>query len=74
MCFRLEMKVVGSIEHQDKTSDTERYKGFFFTARVSEVNVNTRKRIFEQRSELYFTKGLVVLKVSSSYNVSSLEL
>ena len=24
MCFRLEMKVVGSIEHQDKTSDTER--------------------------------------------------
>ena len=50
--FRLEMIVGGFSEHQNKTNDTNRYKGYFFTARVSQVNVNTVKRIFEQRSEL----------------------
>ena len=28
--FRLEMNVGGSSEHQNKTSDTDRYKGYFF--------------------------------------------
>ena len=41
-----------------------------FIARVSQVNVNTRKRIFEHRSELQFAKGLIVHVLSSSYNVS----
>ena len=50
--FRLEMKIGRFSKHQNKTSDTNRYKGYFFTARVSQVNVNTVKRIFEQRSEL----------------------
>ena len=39
--FRLEMNVGGFSEHQNKTSDTDRYNGFFFAARVSQVNVNT---------------------------------
>ena len=52
-------------EHQNKTSDTDRYKGYFFTARVSEVNVNTVKRIFEQRSELQVAKCLIVHVLSS---------
>ena len=46
----------------------------FFTARVSQVNVNTRERIVEQRSELQVAKYLIVHVLSSSYNVSSLEL
>ena len=50
--LRLEMNVEGFSEHQNKTSDTNRFKRYFFTARVSQVNVNTVKRIFEQRSEL----------------------
>ena len=53
------------------TTDT---RDTFFTARVSQVNVNTMKRIFEQRSELQVAKCLIVLIPSSGYNVSSLEL
>ena len=68
------MNVGGFSEHQNKTSDTDRYKGYFFTARVSQVNVNTMKRIFEQRSQLHVAKCLIVHVLSSSYNVSKLEL
>ena len=67
--------IVGSFsEHQNKTSDTDRYKRYFFTARVSQVNVNTMKRIFEQRSQLQVAKCLIVHVLSSSYNVSRIEL
>ena len=68
------MIVGGFSEHQNKTSDADRYKGYFFTARVSQVNVNTMKRIFEQRSQLQVAKSLIVHVLSSSYNVSRLEL
>ena len=50
--FRLEMNVGGFSEHQNRTSDTDRYKGYFFNARVSQMNVNTMKRNFEQGSKL----------------------
>ena len=67
--------IVGSFpEHQNKTRDTDRYKWYFFTARVSQVNVNTMERFFEQRFELQVAKCLIVHVVSSSYNVSGLEL
>ena len=49
-------------------------KGIFFTARVSQVNVNNIKRVFEQQSELQVAKCLIVHVLSSSYNVSRLEL
>ena len=68
------MNVGGLCEHQNKTSDSDRYKGHFFTARVSQVNVNTLKRIFEQRSELQVAKCLIVHVLSSSYKVSRIEL
>ena len=68
------MNVGGFFELQNKTSETDRYKGYFFTARVSQVNMDTTKRIFEQRSELQVAKCLIVHVLSSSYNVSSLEL
>ena len=68
------MNVGGFSEHQNKTSDTNRYKGYFFTARVSQVNVNTMKRIFEQWSKLQVAKCLIVHVLSSSYNVSRLKL
>ena len=68
------MNVGGFCEHQNKTSNTNRYKGYFFTARVSQVNVNTMKSIFEQRSELQVAKCLIVHILSSIYNVSRLEL
>ena len=42
--LRLEMKVGSFSEQQNKTSDTDRYKRFFF--RVSQVNVNTMKKNF----------------------------
>ena len=72
--FRLETNVGGFSEHQNKTSDTDRYKRYFFNARVSQVNVNSMKKIFEQRSELQVAKCLIVHVLSSSYNVSRLEL
>ena len=50
--FRLETNVRGFSNHPNKTSDTNRYKGYFFTARVSQVIVNTLKKTFEQRSKL----------------------
>ena len=66
---------VGSLfEHQNKSSDTDRCKGYFFTAHVSQVNVNTMKRFSEQRSELQVAKCLIVHVLSSSYNVSSIEI
>ena len=68
------MNVGGFSEQQNNPSDTDRYKRYFFTARVSQVNVNTMKRIFEQRSELQVAKCLIVHVLSSSYNVSRLEL
>ena len=46
------MDVGGFSEHQNKTSDTNIYKGYSFTARVPQVSVITLKRILEQRSEL----------------------
>ena len=72
--FRLEMEVGGSLEHQNKTSHTNRCKRCFFTARISQVNVNTMKTVFEQRSELQVAKCLIVHVLFSSYNVSSREL
>ena len=68
------MNVGCFFEHQNKTSDTDRNKGYVFNARVCQVNVNTMKRIFEQRSELQVAKCLIIHVLSSSYNVSSLEL
>ena len=38
---RLEMNVGGFCEHQNKTTDTDRYKGYFLTTCVSQVKVNT---------------------------------
>ena len=72
--FRLEMNIGSFFEHQHKTSDTDRFKGYFFTARASQVKVNTMKRFFEQRSELQVAKCPIVHVLSSSQNVSSLEL
>ena len=64
----------GSSKHQNKTSDTDGYKGYFFTARVSQVKVNTTKRIIEQWSELQVDKCLIVNVLSSNYNASRVEL
>ena len=72
--FRLEKNDGGSSEHQNKTNDTNRCKGYFCTARVSQVNLNTMKKIFKQRSGLQVAKCLIVHVLSSSYNVSSREL
>ena len=44
-----------------------------FSPLVFQVNVNSMRRIFEQRSELQVAKSLIVHVLSSSYNVSSLE-
>ena len=68
------MNVGGFSEHQNKTSDCYRYKRCFFTARVSQVNVKTMIRIFDQRSEMQVAKNLIVHVLSSSYNVSRFEL
>ena len=68
------MNVGGFSKLQNKTTDTHRYKGYFFTARVSQVKVITMKRVFEQWTESQFAKCLIVHALSSSYNVSRLEL
>ena len=74
MSFRLERNFGGFSEHQNKTSDTDRYKKYFRTAHISRVDMNAMKGILEQRSELQVAKCLLVHVLSSSYNVSSLEL
>ena len=66
------MKVGRFPQHQNKTSDTDRYKEYFFIARGSQVIVNAI-RIFERWCEFSDAKGLVVHVVSSSFNVSSFE-
>ena len=48
----LEMNVGSFSEHQNRTSVTDRYKGYLFTACLSQVNKNTTKRNFEQRFEM----------------------
>ena len=68
------MNVGGFSEHQDNTSDIDRYEGYSFITRVSQVNMNTMKRLFEQRSELQVAECLIVHVLSSSYNVSCPEL
>ena len=68
------MNVGGFCKRQNKTRDIDRYKRFFFSARVCQVYVNTVEKVFEQRSELRLAKCLIVHVLSNSYNVSSLEL
>ena len=48
--FRLEVNVRGFRKSPNKKSDTDNYKGCFFTAPVPQVNVNTINRIFAQWS------------------------
>ena len=50
--YVLKMNAGHLSKHQNKPSDTDRHKGYFFTRRVSQINVYTMKRIFEQRSKL----------------------
>ena len=68
------MNVGGFSQNQNKTSDTDRYKTYFFNAHVSQDNVKTMRRIFEQRFELQVAKCLIVHVLSSGNNVPSLEL
>ena len=63
------MNVGGFSEHQSKTIDTDKDKGYFFTDRVSQVIVNTMKRVFEQWSELQ-----IVHLLSKQNNIKSVEL
>ena len=68
------MSFGGFSEHQNKTSDTKKDNGYFFAARVSQVNVNTMKKHFEQRSELQAGKGPIVHLQSTNYSVCILEI
>ena len=72
--FGFEMNVGGFSEHQNKTSDTDSHKSYFFNALVFQVNVNNLKRSFEQPSELQAAKCLIAQTLSSSFNVSNLKL
>ena len=42
--FRVKRNVGDFFKHQNKTSDTNIYKRYFLTTRVSQVNVNTMKK------------------------------
>ena len=64
------MNVGGFSNQQSKTSDTERHKGYCFTARVSQVNVNTMKKIFEQSSEFQLANCPIVNVLSADYDVT----
>ena len=72
LSYVLEMNVGHLSEHQNKPSDTERYKGHFFTRCVSQIHVYSMKKFFDQRSKLQVTECLIVHVLSSCYNVSSL--
>ena len=50
--FRLEMNAGHLSKHQNKPSDTDRHKGYFFSRCISQINVYIMKRIFEQGSKL----------------------
>ena len=68
------MKIGGFPKNQSQTSDTKYSKKIFFTARASQVNVTTMKRIFKQRSELLIIEGFIIHGPSSSYNVSRVDV
>ena len=72
--FRWNKNVGSFLKDQKKTSDTDKHKGYFFTARVSQVNVNIMERLLEQWSELQVAKCLIVHILSNSYNVSNFEI
>ena len=67
--FRLEMNVGRFPKHRKETSDTGRYKWYFFTACVSQDNVSSLNKNFEQWSESQVAKCLVDHVISSGYNV-----
>ena len=50
--YVLEKNVGHLSKHQNKANDTDRYRGYFFARYVSQINVYTAKRVFEQRSKL----------------------
>ena len=50
--YMLKMNVGHLSKHQDKPSDTDRCKRYFFTRCVSQINVYNMKRVFEQRSKV----------------------
>ena len=50
--YVLEMNVGHLSKHQNKPSDTDRYKGYFVTRCVYQINVYNMRRVFEQRSKL----------------------
>ena len=72
--FRLEMNVGNFCEHQNKTSDTNRYKWCFSPLVSLKSMWILWKKFLEQRSELQIAKILIVHGLSSSYNVSWIEL
>ena len=55
----------------NKSSFTHKHKGYFFTARVSQVNLKGKKKVSDHRFELEVNKGLIVHVLSKSSNVSS---
>ena len=50
--FSLEINNFGFPNCQSKSTDGEVYERYFCNARVSHVNFNTRKKLFEQGSDL----------------------
>ena len=50
--YVLEKNVGHLSKHQNEANDTGRYRGYFSTRCVSQINVYTVKRVFEQRSKL----------------------
>ena len=58
----------GSFKHQNKATDVDRQKRYFFTTPVSQIIVNTMANSFEQWSELQIAKYLIAPVVSSGKN------
>ena len=61
----------GFSKHLHKSSDTDRYKGFLFTARVSHIKMCTVNSYFGQQPEAQNTKCFIVHVHSASYMVPS---
>ena len=68
------MNVRNFSKHENKSSYSHRDEGNLLTRRISQINVYSVKRVFQQSSKLKIAKCLIGHVLSSTYYVTRFEL
>ena len=70
----IKMNIRNFSKHANKSSYSHQDKGNLLTRRVSQINMNAVKRVFQQSSKLKIAESLIVHVLSSCYYVTKFEL